>query len=121
MNISITLTSGQVASVVRDARAGADWSGLFAWASGQGDVPEPLRPLIEDSGYSRSTLRALLVLAAFPADGTRRSLTDVAKAVDFSPSTTHRYVGTWVAVGLLERDPDSRQYRRIVSSAGGAT
>ncbi len=101
---------------MRAATDGADLIGLLAWAHSPEAVPGALGPLIEDSGYSRSTLRALLVLSAFPADGTLRSLSDVAKAVDCSPSTTHRYVGTWVAVGMLERDPDSRRYRRVMLS-----
>ena len=59
-------------------------------------------------------LRALLVPAAFPADGSERELTAVAEQLSLSPSTTHRYLRTWTAVGLLERDPDSRRYRRAM-------
>jgi DNA-binding MarR family transcriptional regulator len=54
------------------------------------------------------------VLAAFPADGTERELSSVANQLSLSPSTTHRYLRTWTAVGLLERDPNSRRYRRSV-------
>jgi len=89
---------------------------LTGWlATGLND-PEELRravlPLLDDQGYSRATLRALLVLAAFPADGTGRELTSVAKQLALSPSATHRYAVTWMAVGLLEQDPRSRRYRR---------
>jgi DNA-binding IclR family transcriptional regulator len=28
-----------------------------------------------------------------------------------NPSTTHRYLATLVAVGLLEQDPHTREYR----------
>jgi hypothetical protein len=67
---------------------------------------------MDSAQISRSTLRALLVFAAFPADGTYRSLTEVSKEVGYTPSTTHRYTSTWLAIGLLEQDPLSRRYRR---------
>jgi hypothetical protein len=74
----------------------------------------------EDAKVSRSVLRALLVLAAFPLDGTYRALADVSKEVGYNPSTTHRYASTLLAIGLLEQDPKSRKYRRP-SSAGTRT
>jgi hypothetical protein len=73
-----------------------------------------LHPLMEElKECSRTVLRALLVLTSFPADGSKREATDVAKRLDLSVSVTHRYAATWLAVGLLERDPDSRQYGRM--------
>ncbi len=61
--------------------------------------------------FSRSLLRGLMVLASFPADGSDRSVTDVAKQLGMGVSTTHRYASTFVEVGVLERDPISRRYR----------
>jgi DNA-binding IclR family transcriptional regulator len=35
----------------------------------------------------------------------------VAMQLGLSPSTTHRYMTTLLAAGLLEQDPRSRRYR----------
>lgn len=43
--------------------------------------------MLEDTAYSRSLLRALIVLAAFPADGTEREVTAVAGQVEFGLPT----------------------------------
>ncbi len=75
-------------------------------------VRRALEPLLEDNRYSRSACRALLVLAAFPVDGSELELTDVARELGISQSTIHRYIATWMAIGLLEQDPQSRRYRR---------
>lgn len=74
-----------------------------------------LRELMECEDYSRSTLRALMVLQAFPCDGGERQLTAVAGELGLSPSTTHGYVITWVAVGALEQNPTTRRYRRVMA------
>ncbi|MHB8235300.1 MAG: acyl-CoA dehydrogenase family protein, partial [Solirubrobacteraceae bacterium] len=57
----------------------------------------------DTANVSRSVLRALLVLAAFPLDGAYRALADIAKELGYNASTTHRYVSTWLAIGLLEQ------------------
>jgi hypothetical protein len=110
-DVRITLTSRQVAEVLREASAGPNVEGLL---SGVGDVEAVRGALaqIDDPRCSRSTLRAVLVLAAFPADGSEMDLRDIADRLGFSPSTTHRYVCSWLAVGLLTQDQHSRRYRR---------
>jgi IclR helix-turn-helix domain len=109
--VTITLTDWQVERVV-EASAGSRLAALPAGLDEFGQLRGTVMPLLDDTAFSRSTLRALLVLGAFPADGTERELTDVARQLDLSPSTTHRYIGTWMAVGLLEQHPRSRRYRR---------
>ena len=114
-SVTITLTESQVARIVREVTGE---SGILALPAGLDELSRlrgTLQPLLDDAAYSRSTLRALLVLGAFPADGEERELTDVARQLDLSPSTTHRYIGTWMAVGLLEQHPRSRRYRRAVA------
>ncbi len=111
--IAVTLTAEQVQAVVQAATAPAAVGYAFASAlENPTALSSALTPLLSDNSYSRSVLRALLILAGFPADGTERELTAVAEEVGFSTSTTHRYLHTWEATGLLERDVDSRHYRR---------
>ena len=109
--VTIELTSTQIERVVRGAAGveGAPGS-LHAMASHAAMTPR-FRQLASSPRLSRSLLLGLLVLASFPADGRAMTVTDVAEALDMSPSTTHRYLATLLAVGLLEQDPRSRRYR----------
>jgi hypothetical protein len=107
--ITIELSKAQINRVVREA---AQDDGLLGLLGGAGEVAFQAFPeQLDDPRLSRSLLRALMILASFPADGTARALTDVANQLDMAASTAHRYVSTFVEVGLLERDPDSRKYR----------
>jgi hypothetical protein len=121
--VRIALSEAQVARIVREASGRA---GLVSLLSGVGELQELRRVLLAllgDGRYSHSTIRALLVLAAFPADGGERELTDITKEIGFSSATTYRYVSTWMALGLLEQDPRSRRYRRapgLYTSSQGA-
>jgi hypothetical protein len=111
--ITIELSAAQVDRVVRDAADGGNMSVLL---SGLKDVravlaQEPRQ--LEDSRLSRSLLAGLLMLASFPTDGGYLGNAEIARMLDMNPSTTHRYVSTLVAVGLLERDPSTRRYRLV--------
>jgi len=108
-DISITLSKTQIRQIVREA---ADEEGLPALLGrlDRRDLASSTER-IEDDRLSRSLLRGLMVLAAFPADGSARQITDVAKQLGLGASTTHRYAVTLVELGLLERDPVSRHYR----------
>jgi DNA-binding MarR family transcriptional regulator len=66
---------------------------------------------LEDSRLSRSLLAGLLMLASFPGEGAYLGNAQLARMLGMNPSTTHRYISTLVAVGLLERDPSTRRYR----------
>jgi hypothetical protein len=68
---------------------------------------------IEDSDprLSRSLLRGLSLLTCFAADGSARGIVEIARDLDLSPSTAHRYASTLVELGLLDRDPKTRKYR----------
>jgi Fic family protein len=111
--VSIELSAAQVDRVVRSAADGGNISVLL---SGLRDVREVLAReprQLEDSRLSRSLLAGLLMLASFPADGSYLGNAEIARMLDMNPSTTHRYVSTLVAVGLLERDPATRRYRLV--------
>jgi DNA-binding MarR family transcriptional regulator len=108
-DISITLSSTQIKQIVRNT---ADGEGLAALL-GRLDTLNlaSYANRADDDRFSRSLLRGLMVLAAFPADGSARQITDVARQLGLGASTTHRYAVTLVELGLLERDPVSRHYR----------
>jgi hypothetical protein len=109
--VSITLTDEQIRAVLDAPSCG----GLAGTLSGVSDLQRlrgVVEPLLEDKKYSTVTLRSALVLAAFPPDGSERTVTEIASEVGYSPSVVHRYLGSWVAVGVLMQDPHSRRYRR---------
>jgi hypothetical protein len=111
-DVTVRLNSTQVAQVVRQA---SNTPGLVTLLSAVDDLRalrQAIQPLLNDAKCSHSTLRALLVLVAFPSDGSERELIDIAGALDMTPSTAHRYVRTWMALGLLEQNSRSRRYRR---------
>ena len=111
--IMIELSADQVDRVVREA--GKD-TGLLGLVGGMEDLvgfwASPAQ--LDDPRFSRSLLRGLMVLASFKPDGASREVTDVARELEMGASTIHRYASTLVEVGLLERDPVSREYRRAV-------
>ncbi len=113
--IAITLTSRQVRRVVRQASAHGVSIGLDPLRLEE-SAPA-LAPLSANPNYSGSLIRAVLVLAALPADGSMQELTATARALDLSMSTVHRYLQTWLALGVVEQEPDSRRYRRSPPSS----
>ncbi len=132
-DISIALSPGQVEQVIRSAGASGTSavSALLAAAlddsnggeSSDDDVRSPLyeatqRALLKalgDPRLSQSLLRGLLVLSCYGPDRPWRTIIDLAQELGMSPSTTHRYVKTLSAVGLLEQDPMTREYRPAVA------
>lgn len=110
--VMIELTPAQIDRIVRDATDAGSISALLA---GLEDVRETLserHSQLEDARLSRSLLTGLLLLASFPDDSTYLANAEIARILGTNPSTTHRYVSTLVSVGLLERDPNTRRYRR---------
>jgi IclR helix-turn-helix domain len=119
-SVSIVLTSSQLAQVARETtRSGQGVASLLGTFENLSSASRSLDAQAASGHISRSVLRALIVLAAFPCDGAHRALGDVAKQLGFSPSTVHRYASTWLAIGLLEQDPTSRQYRRPAPPTNG--
>jgi DNA-binding MarR family transcriptional regulator len=115
--VTIQLTQAQIDRVFRDANSDGllGLSGEVEAIAGA-EVIEFLASLVQanDPRFSRSLLQGLMILACFPVGGTGRAVTDVADELGLGISTTHRYASTLLEVGLLERDPMSRQYRRVV-------
>jgi DNA-binding MarR family transcriptional regulator len=114
--ITIELTRPQIDRIVREAGEGTGVSTLLRGLADSGTLAERYESLADSPRLSRSLLLGLLVLATFPSGGESLAVTDVAAKLGMSPSTTHRYMTTLLAVGLLEQDPRTRRYR--VSSNG---
>lgn len=115
--ISIELTSTQVDRVVRNSSEAGGVSGLLRGLADTDATVARFKELADSPRMSRSLLLGLLVLATFPANGEALAVTDVATRLRMSPSTTHRYLATLLAVGLLEQDPRTRRYF-VPASAG---
>lgn len=68
------------------------------------------RGQMEDGALSRSLFRGFIVLACFLPGGLVRGIAELSKQLELNISTTHRYVSTLVALGLLEQCA-ARKYR----------
>jgi hypothetical protein len=129
--IAITLSPTQVDQVLRAASGGAGGtvSNLLLAALDNAHEPPPgshrvaydlqrasqeaLNAALEDTQLSQSLLRGLSVLACYGPDRRWRPIIELASELGMSPSTTHRYVKTLKAIGLLEQDPTTREYRPV--------
>lgn len=124
-SISITLSPAQVDEVLRAAAqsrapsvsavVGAGAAGLArtrgAAREHDAEAPPGMLPIdTSDRRLSRSLLRGLSILTRFNADGEPRGIIELARELDMSPSTAHRYALTLVELGLLERCPRTRKY-----------
>jgi IclR helix-turn-helix domain len=116
-SVTIELSKAQVDQVVRAAGQGGTMSVLLSalkdpqWTLSV-DSEEWVYPAqMDDRRLSRSLLSGLLVLSCFPPDGGYLGIAELARMLDMNTSTTHRYVTTLLAVGLLDRDPATRRYR----------
>lgn len=130
-DISIELSPIQIEQVIRTAGqtrngtvsnlliAALDNAHRSADAEDQGDRPLreaaqlALTDALNDPQLSQSLLRGLSILSCYGPERPWRAIIDLAKELDMSPSTTHRYVKTLRAVGLLEQNPMTREYRPV--------
>jgi IclR helix-turn-helix domain len=116
-SISLALTPVQVAQVVEAVASG---SGQLPLLSGLEHPRElTVSPLLDDPKISKSLLLGLVVLVSFPLDGSERANKDVAQELGLAASTTHRYIHTLVAAGLLEQNSVTRRYRRAQPAGRG--
>ena len=116
--VCVELTNAQVESIVRataDARGPSLsllLSGLIAeQAISESSLEQRYWAELESGRLSHSLFRGLLILALFISGEEGRGVVDVARQLGLSPSTTHRYITTLVAFGLLVQDPSTRKYR----------
>jgi IclR family transcriptional regulator, pca regulon regulatory protein len=64
-----------------------------------------------DTGLSQSLERGLAVLCAFTPDRPALGISELARDLALTRSTTHRYVATLAALGFLEQEDSTRKYR----------
>ena len=67
--------------------------------------------LVVDTAHSQSLERGLAILRAFGSARPLLGISDLAREIDLSRSTTHRYVATLRRLGYLEQDAATRKYR----------
>lgn len=116
--VCLELTEAQVEGVIR-ATADARGPSLSLLLSGliteqaisEGSLEERYCTELESGRLSHSLFRGLLILALFISGEEGRGVVEVARQLGLSPSTTHRYMTTLVAFGLLVQDPATRKYR----------
>ncbi|MGD0453982.1 MAG: helix-turn-helix domain-containing protein [Solirubrobacteraceae bacterium] len=119
--VTIELSKSQVDKVIRAAGDGGTMSVLLtalrdpSWTLALESDGWAYPAQMEDRRLSRSLLSGLLVLSCFPADGGYLGIAELARMLGMNTSTTHRYVTTLLAVGLLERDSATRRYRLAAS------
>jgi DNA-binding MarR family transcriptional regulator len=108
--ITIELTRTQIDHVLRGDSHEGGIASVLRRLSNQ-DLSATYAALSASPRLSRSLMLGLLVFACFPTDGQGLAVTDVAARLELSASTTHRYMSTLLAAGLLEQDPRTRRYR----------
>ena len=64
-----------------------------------------------NGAHSQSLERGLLILSSFRSGSPLLGVSDLAREVGLSRSTTHRYISTLAALGYLQQDPLTRKYR----------
>jgi IclR family pca regulon transcriptional regulator len=64
-----------------------------------------------NTAYSQSLERGLAILSAFRSGRPLLGVSDLAREVGLSRSTTHRYIATLAGLGYLQQDPATRKYR----------
>src|SRR5207248_5661415 len=70
-----------------------------------------LRQRDDGAGLSQSLERGLAVLCAFTPDRPALGISELARQLGLTRSTTHRYVATLANLGYLEQDDSTRKYR----------
>jgi hypothetical protein len=130
-NIAIALSPAQIEQVIRSAGQtsnGTVSSLLVAALDNAHSEPNgdhqtrrslhdatqlALANALGDPQLSQSLLRGLAILSCYGPERPWRAIIDLARELSMSPSTTHRYVKTLRAVGLLEQNPTTREYRPV--------
>jgi IclR family transcriptional regulator, pca regulon regulatory protein len=66
---------------------------------------------VPDGSYSQSLDRGLSILSSFRSEVPLLGVSELARMVGMSRSTTHRYVATLASLGYLQQDAATKKYR----------
>jgi hypothetical protein len=111
VTLSVELSASQVGEVVQAAAEGGQVSTVISGVANMREAFAAAPEMLDNERLSGSLLTGLMLLASFPSDGSYMGTAKLSRISGVSQSTVHRYVSTLVAVGLLERDVDTRKYR----------
>lgn len=75
-----------------------------------------LQAALDDPQLSQSLLRGLALLSCYSPQREWRTISELAKELGLPPSTAHRYARTLRAIGLLEQNPSTREYRPVATA-----
>jgi IclR family transcriptional regulator, pca regulon regulatory protein len=70
-----------------------------------------MRQQADGTAFSQSLERGLAVLSAFTPDRPALGVSELARELALTRSTTHRYVATLARLGYLQQDDSTRRYR----------
>jgi IclR family transcriptional regulator, pca regulon regulatory protein len=70
-----------------------------------------MREADNGAGFSQSLERGLAILSAFTPDRPALGISELARKLGLTRSTTHRYVATLASLGYLHQDEQTRKYR----------
>jgi IclR family transcriptional regulator, pca regulon regulatory protein len=70
-----------------------------------------MRQQADGAAFSQSLERGLAVLSAFTPDRPALGISELARELALTRSTTHRYVATLARLGYLQQDDSTRRYR----------
>jgi IclR family transcriptional regulator, pca regulon regulatory protein len=70
-----------------------------------------MQDVVSSPGFSQSLERGLAVLSAFRPDRPVAGISELARELGLTRSTTHRYVATLASLRYLEQDDATRKYR----------
>jgi hypothetical protein len=111
--MSLTLTPTQVADVLREILATRRGYSPLNDALSDVGCAAARKDEMRLQGRSRTMLRALLALMAFPWDGTPYRVKDAAETVGLTPLEVLRDAVLWQELGVLMHVPELRAYKRV--------
>jgi hypothetical protein len=108
--VTLSLSEEQASGLMRQLSTRSD----LAVGLGRLHAASEIDALLADGGgwRSQSLLRGLRLLASL-SDREEHGVTELAKQCRLSPSTAHRYLQTYIDLGLVAQDPRTRRYRVV--------
>lgn len=108
---------GELMGTVRERRTPGMSDVLAGWLAREEIPPLPFwesryRESVRGGEFSLSTLKGLLVFSCL-LDGWPVGVKDVADRLQMHQSAAHRYLATFLILGLVEQHPKTRKYQLV--------